>query len=159
MLPAVVAAAVVEVDQPDAFDVDAQAHHRLRPALHDALLVVARGFGQRVHFIDRVPREPLHFGQQRGGVFIRENLFAQRRTSASQRSNFSRTFFASATLSERSSSRSVFSIFFFSSSTFFSKVSFPSRFQSGTFAEAEASSASMASSFSSAARFTFSISG
>src|SRR5262249_1147876 len=38
ILPAVVAAAVVEVDEPDAFDVDAQSHDRLGPALHDALL-------------------------------------------------------------------------------------------------------------------------
>src|ERR1041385_809769 len=48
ILPAVVAAAVVEVDEPDALHVDPQAHDRLGPLLHHALLLALGRIGQRV---------------------------------------------------------------------------------------------------------------
>src|SRR5437764_1743386 len=159
VLPAVVAAAVVEVDQPHALDVDAEAHDRLGPALHDALLFALGRLRQLVDVFHRLLRQALHLGEQRRGVLVRENLLYQRWTSASQRSNLLRNCSASPKRFERFRSSSVFSIFFSSASTFFANTSFPSRFQSGTLPVAEASSASSASSCSSAARFTLSISG
>src|SRR5438552_1266747 len=65
ILPAVVPAAVVEVDEPDALDVDAKAHHRLGPVLHDALLVALRVLGKGVDPVDGLLRQALNVRQQR----------------------------------------------------------------------------------------------
>src|SRR5437763_9827714 len=75
VLPAVVAAAVVEVDQPHALDVDAEAHDRLGPALHDALLFALGRLRQLVDVFHCLLRQALHLGEQRRGVLVRESLF------------------------------------------------------------------------------------
>src|SRR5262245_1492480 len=98
-----------------------------------ALLVVSRGLGQRLDLLNGRLGQPLHLGQQRRRILVREGLPGQRPTSSSHRSNLSRSLRASATLSLRFRSSSALSIFFFSSSRCLSKATFPSRFQSGSF--------------------------
>src|SRR5436190_22032506 len=60
VLPAVIAAAVVEIDQPESFDLDAHLHDRLRPHGDNALRLIARRVaGQSVDLVDGRGRQTL----------------------------------------------------------------------------------------------------
>src|SRR5438270_8135695 len=111
MLPAVVAAAVVEINQPDAFDFDAELDDSAGPVGDDALRfgggLVA--FGQRIHFGHGRGGDAARFRQQRGRLFVGEGpAVVQRCTSSSHFSNFSLTLLASSARLERRKSSSIF---------------------------------------------------
>src|SRR5438093_4823207 len=74
--PAVVAASIVEIDQPKPLHFDPHRSDGIGPAADDGLVGVAVAvLGEGLDLGHGVAGEALHFRQQCGGLFVREKLF------------------------------------------------------------------------------------
>src|SRR3954453_6696622 len=100
MVPAVVAAAAVEVDEPEAFHFDTEGEDLLGPVGDDAAEVVVRlvhFFAERFDFGVCGIGQALHFRQQRAGIFVGKQFLIAHffRTLSINESTFSFSFCAS----------------------------------------------------------------